>query len=119
MIFFSKIHSFLEEYIDFPPLNLPTRETDKDNFQESDIEKLAEICRQCWELGDGPIQNIVHVLEKKWHIHNFIIYREEKVDAFSQKQIVNGNERYYIVLGNDKKSAARRQLMQLMNWDIC
>ncbi|GAB6254509.1 helix-turn-helix domain-containing protein [Peribacillus sp. N1] len=109
MIFFSKIHSFLEEYIDFPPLNLPTREMDKDNFQESDIEKLADLCRQCWELGDGPIQNIVHVLEKNGIFITSLSTGEEKVDAFSQKQIVNGDERYYIVLGNDKKSAARRQ----------
>ncbi|SUV06329.1 putative DNA-binding protein [Priestia megaterium] len=110
MKLFSKIYSFLEEYIDFPPLNLPRVDEYKDDYTDEDIENLTKLIREQWGLGDGPISNMIYVLEKNGLIVTSLsTTNQEKVDAFSQKQIVDGKERYFIVLGNDKKSAARRQ----------
>ncbi|MGG0506262.1 XRE family transcriptional regulator [Priestia megaterium] len=109
MKLFSKIYSFLEEYIDFPDLNLPKIDEYKDDYTDEDIEDLAKLIREYWGLGDGPISNMIHVLEKNGLIVTSLSANQEKIDAFSQKQIVDGKERYFIVLGNDKKSAARRQ----------
>lgn len=109
MKLFSKIYSFLEEYIDFPALNLPKVDEYKDDYTDEDIEDLAKLIREYWGLGDGPIPNIIYVLEKNGLIVSSLSANQEKIDAFSQKQIVDGKERYFIVLGNDKKSAVRRQ----------
>ncbi|PFD01806.1 DNA-binding protein [Bacillus cereus] len=109
MLIVTKIYSFLEKYIDFPVLNLPKLEMKYDDYQNEDIEVLAQAVREYWRLGEEPIKNIVHLLEKNGLILTSLSTDQDKIDAFSQKQIVNGQERYYIVLGSDKKSAVRRQ----------
>ena len=78
-----RILTFLEGYIQFPQMNIPT-----DLNKNEDIEELATKVRRYWNLGDGIIGNMLTLL--------------------SQKQTVNGNSRYFVSLGNDKKSACTR-----------
>ena len=98
-----KLFAFLNEYIEFPELNLP--EID-DNLS---IEDKALKLREYWGLGEEPITDIVYVLEKNGIIVSSMNTNTDNIDAISQKQIINGKKHYIIVLGNDKFSASRRQ----------
>lgn len=98
-----RLLKFIQGYIKFPEMNLP----DKLN-RNDDIETLAENTRNYFNLGDGPIGNMVSLLEI-----NGIFISATNIDkkgalAFSQKQSIDKECRYFISLGNDKKSAPIR-----------
>lgn len=99
----SRIYHFLNKYIDFPQLNLP-----KIDFEASIEEKALQL-RQQWGVGQDPIPNMVRQLEKNGFIVTSFCTEGRSIDAFSQRQEVNGNEYYFIVLGSDKNTAVRRQ----------
>lgn len=102
-ILLGKIFSVLNEYIEFPKLNLP------DIDPELSIEEKAMKVREYWGIGHEPIQDIIYVLEKNGIIITAMNTNTENVDAFSQRQDINGEMHYIIALGNDKGSATRRQ----------
>lgn len=98
------IYEYLSELIEFPELNLPKR----DNHLEWDddaIEELATSVREHWGIGDKPITNIVHLMEKNGIMVFSVDTDSQKVDAFCQHR----KGRPFIFLGNDKQSAFRRQ----------
>lgn len=98
-----KLFNFFNEYIEFPNLNLP-------EFDEGlSIEDKALKLREYWGLGEEPISDIIHILEKNGIIVSEIYTNSDNIDAFSQQQNIDGEKRYIIVLGNDKFSATRRQ----------
>lgn len=98
-----KLYNFLNEYIEFPQLNIP-------KFDESmSIEEKAIRLREYWELGEEPIKDIIYVLEKNGIIVTSMRTDSNEVDAFTQQQIIDGNQYFIVVLGNDKGSAVRRQ----------
>lgn len=103
----TEAYSLLEEYIDFPKLNIPSFEIK--NLDSSEIEEIALKTRMAWGIGEEPINNIVYLLEKNGVIVSTIETSSQKVDAFSHTQIINGAERFIVILGNDKQSAVRRQ----------
>ncbi|MFC0212129.1 helix-turn-helix domain-containing protein [Paenibacillus chartarius] len=133
--YFSKICDFLERYIDFPPVNLPSikdlielNDTKVDNphqLEREDIEEIALALRKYWGIGEEPITNIVFLLEKNGIIMTSLATDTHKIDAFSQRQMISNRERYVIVLGDGKQSACRRQFdtahelghMLLHNWN--
>lgn len=98
-----KLFNFLNEYIEFPSLNLPEFD------EELSVEDKAFKLREYWGLGEEPISDIIYVLEKNGIIVSSIHTNSDNIDAFSQQQNINGQKRYIIVLGNDKFSATRRQ----------
>lgn len=98
-----KIFSILNEYIEFPKLNLPSIDP------ELPIEEIAMKVREYWDIGDEPIQDVIYILEKNGIRITSTNTNTENVDAFSQRQDINGETNYIIVLGNDKGSATRRQ----------
>ena len=53
-----RILTFLEGYIQFPQMNIPT-----DLNKNEDIEELATKVRRYWNLGDGIIGNMLTLLE--------------------------------------------------------
>lgn len=102
--FIVEIYNFLNEYLNFPKLDLPR----KSEFEEIHIEADAKYLRDYWGLGNEPIQNMVDLLEKKGIIVSAIKTKTKKIDAFTQ--IINNNDfkQYCIILGNDKQSYVRR-----------
>lgn len=98
-----KLYNFLNEYIEFPKLNIPKFDEDMS------IEEKAIKLREYWELGEEPIKDIIYVLEKNGIIVTSMRMDSNEVDAFTQQQIINGNQYFIIVLGNDKGSSVRRQ----------
>lgn len=98
-----RLLAFVQAYIKFPEMNLPEGLNRND-----DIEILAEQVRNHFELGDGPIGNMVSLLEV-----NGIFISATNIDkkgalAFTQKQSIDKTPRYFISLGNDRKSAPIR-----------
>ena len=98
-----RILTFLEGYIQFPQMNIST-----DLNKNEDIEELATKVRRYWNLGDGIIGNMLTLLEINGIIVSDANINKKGALSFSQKQTVNGNSRYFVSLGNDKKSACTR-----------
>src|SRR5205085_10668230 len=67
------------------------------------IQQLARDCRRAWGLGDGPIANVVALLESKGITLTRVNFGADQVNAFSYW---NG-DRPFIFLSSDKGSAAR------------
>lgn len=99
----SKIYHFLTMYIEFPELNIPSVDFDQE------IEEVTLQVRYHWGLGLDPIPNMIRLLEKHGFIITTFSTEAEKIDAFSQRQEIDGNEYYFIVVGSDKNSPGRRQ----------
>ncbi|QCT73733.1 helix-turn-helix domain-containing protein [Macrococcoides canis] len=99
------IRSFLEEYVDFPVLDIPN----VDNLKERNPEMIAQVVRNEWGLNDKPIKNIVNLLENKGFVLSSINLEKDIIDAFGTHQVIKEIEYYTIVLGNNKKSFYRRQ----------
>ena len=100
----AKIYEFLEEYIDFPEFKIP--QIDIENI---DIEEITLELRDYWGLGVNPIGNIINVMEKNGIVVSSFKTNESKIDAFTQIHKVNNVERPFVVVGDDKESAVRRQ----------
>lgn len=100
------IYEYVSEYIEFPELNLPDLPQYQNvKWDNNTIEQLAQKVRNYWEVGDKPITNIVHLLERNGIMVFSVDTDSEKVDAFCQHR----KGRPFIFLGNDKQSAFRRQ----------
>ena len=98
-----KIISFIERYIRFPEMNLPTNLNKHD-----DMETLATKVRRHWGLGDGPIGNMVTLLEVNGIAISGMNVDKKGSVSFTQKQSIDRNSRYLVCLGNDRKSATIR-----------
>lgn len=96
---------FLSRFVKLPIVNLPAEiaPPQQGRYSLSEIEEIATMVRRHWTLGDGPIANMVALLET----HGVIVTRFEignqKIDAFSAW--IDG--RPYIFLGSDKGSCVR------------
>lgn len=93
----NKLIDTLEEYLTLPEINFPQYEANS----LLNIEQIALKCREYWGLGDGPIKNIVRVVENAGAIVSTFGEVSEKVDALS----IHRNRP--IILLNSTKSAAR------------
>lgn len=103
-----QIYNFLCEYLELPYLELPVNRLGKFN----DIEEIALRLRQYWNLGEKPIPNMVNLIENKGIIVSAFDVDSDKIDAFTQVQTSVYGKQYCVVVGNNKKSAVRR------NFDI-
>ncbi|QQE77757.1 ImmA/IrrE family metallo-endopeptidase [Alicyclobacillus sp. SO9] len=100
------IYSYLSNFIEFPELNLPdTIRYSDTEWDETSIETLARDLRRYWGIGEQPITNIVHLMERNGIIVYSVDTDSRKVDAFCQQR----TGRPFVFLGNDKQSAFRRQ----------
>lgn len=99
------IYDYLADYIEFPELNLPDTSQYNTDWENDIIEDLATKVREYWGIGDKPIANIVHLLERNGIMVFSVETDSQKVDAFCQHR----TGRPFIFLGNDKQSAFRRQ----------
>jgi Zn-dependent peptidase ImmA (M78 family)/DNA-binding XRE family transcriptional regulator len=91
----------IEEHVDLPELHVPRFAPGPHSPEE--IETIAERTRLAWRLDDGPLPNVVRVLER----HGIVVVRassfSREVDAFS----VLHEGRPIIVLGTEKGVTAR------------
>ncbi|MFD1363651.1 helix-turn-helix domain-containing protein [Lentibacillus salinarum] len=99
---------FLEQYIEFPMLNIPDVPI-KDFWEKDEIEDLADNVRNMWGIGDDPIHNLIFELERNGIFISGILTNTQEIDAYSQKKVINGRDYCFMLLAKDKKSAVRRQ----------
>lgn len=101
MDFLSQIYSLLQDYIEFPkyePLNL------RENALP---EEAAATLRRVWNLGNGPIDNLVSIVEQHGILVTSFSTRTDDVDAFSKFVETGDSPTYLIAYSNNKTSAAR------------
>lgn len=64
MEWLEEVSSQLEEFVDYPAVNLPSFELGRlAQITDSVIEEAADACRKLWNLGDGPIGDTLLLLE--------------------------------------------------------
>ena len=102
------IYEFLNNYFNYPQLDLPEIDIDIDLNNKENIEDIAMKARNYWGLGNQPIENMVNLLENKGIIVSTLNLYNKKIDAFTQVHEINNKEKYCVVLSNDKQSVARR-----------
>lgn len=101
------IYKFLEKYIEFPKLNIP--KINQKDLEDRNYYNIVKDIRKFWNLGDKPINNIINVLEANGFILSSFNTNTYDIDAFTHYVKRNGEKIFCIVLGNEKKSFARRQ----------
>jgi Zn-dependent peptidase ImmA (M78 family) len=90
----------------FPAVNIPQFEPTRSSshsYTEDEIEDIAEAVRKFFNLGLGPISNVIRLLETKGVIICRLSIPGEKIEAFSYWS----GDRPFVFLASDKKSAAR------------
>jgi Zn-dependent peptidase ImmA (M78 family)/DNA-binding XRE family transcriptional regulator len=102
-----EIYYYLQEYINFPPVKLMTK--DSEGYSFDDIQKIAKEVRYSWGLGLGPISNITLLLENKGFIIAKIPVGIKSVDACSKLYIRNNIKRPIIFLTEDKSAVRSRR----------
>ena len=102
---FDEIRRYFEEYVNYPHINLPIipQELLKERYDFEDMERIATYVREYWNLGNGPIENLISLLQENGVIISKIRIKNNKIDAFSKWL----NSVPYIFLTVDKNCAVR------------
>ncbi|WP_289142445.1 ImmA/IrrE family metallo-endopeptidase [uncultured Brevibacillus sp.] len=101
------IQLYLNEIIDFPEVKIP-RIITRENYIPTDFEEIDEIAskvRNMWGLGNGPISNVVLLLEKMGAIVARSPFSNYSIDACS---VWEDDDRPFILLSNDKTAPRSR-----------
>lgn len=101
MNFISILYSYLNEYIEFPTLRIPTIS------EGTDAEDAASALREYWNLYDKPIDNLVYLVEQNGILVTCFDTDTDDIDAFSQMIDINGDSIYLIGYSKNKGTAAR------------
>lgn len=101
MDFVAAIYSFLKDYIEFPKLNIP-------DCAHKTPEEAAMCLRQYWNLGSGPILNLIDIVERHGIIVTCFPTKTNTIDAFSQKVHMWNNESAFLIGYSNNKSSASR-----------
>lgn len=102
---FAQTAAYFSQFVNYPAVSLPDIAPPKNSvgYSESEIEDAATACRRHWGLGDGPIANVVALLESKGIVIARCEFGNDTVSAFSFWE----GTRPFIFLGADRESACR------------
>jgi Zn-dependent peptidase ImmA (M78 family)/transcriptional regulator with XRE-family HTH domain len=102
-----RVMELVSGFITLPVARIPNLGTgvEPEDITAEDIEKAAASLRSHWGLGQGPISNVVYLLENHGAVTTRLELGAATLDAFSEWSAYF--ERPFIVLGADKASAAR------------
>lgn len=100
MEFLSQVYTMLQDYIEFPPY-------EPISLGHLTPEEAAFELRRTWELGDGPIDNLVPILEQHGILVTTFSASTDDVDAFSSLVDVGDTQAFLIAYSSNKTSAAR------------
>ena len=112
----SKMYEVILNYMNVPELNIP--DTSAINVTEdianvdsdqavNEIEKLAKLVREHWDLGNGPIDNLQYALQSNGIIVTGFRDVDTDIDAFSQQITIDGKVVYIIALAIGSKPIER------------
>ena len=102
-----EIADYVSEFVELPTVNLPVLDVpDKpQRFSDEFIENAADSVRRFWKLGNGPISNVVWLLENNGVVIGSSEIGAETLDALSDWH--DEDRRIYMLLAADKRSAVR------------
>jgi Zn-dependent peptidase ImmA (M78 family)/transcriptional regulator with XRE-family HTH domain len=104
-----EILDYQSKFFDFPSLNLPKVDV-PDDFRKIDtrfLDKLALLVRDHWDIGAGPMPDLLLEMENNGIVVSRINVDAEKLDAFSQWSLESNVP--FVVLGREKASAVRQR----------
>jgi Zn-dependent peptidase ImmA (M78 family)/transcriptional regulator with XRE-family HTH domain len=84
----------LQEIVELPPFDVPEHPA----RDERAAEEAADLVRRAWQVPDGPIPDVVHLLERHGIVAARFRVATDKVDAFN----IPYPDRPVVVLGADK-----------------
>lgn len=112
----AKIYEALEQYIDFPLLNLPAvnysggyniyDDSDCEKMY-SELEEIALMVRKHWQLGLEPIRDLQYLLESNGIVVTGFETDTESIDAFSQRTRICGEQICFIAVDQGRKPEGR------------
>ena len=113
--YLAQIYLVLFEYIDFPRLNIPKVDFHSGNtshdYEDADegeqLEDIAIKVREHWGIGTAPIKDLRYTLEANGIIVTCFDTNAEKIDAFSQRTIINNGDVFFIVISKTGQTLAR------------
>lgn len=91
----------VERDVELPAVDIPA--LDVETGDRTEIEGLAAAVREHWALGNGPLGNVLALLESKGCVVVRLVTESEGIDAYSRWS----GPRPVIVLTLDKNDAAR------------
>lgn len=99
--------SYVRGFVDLPAVNLPRLSIPADisMLSQETIEGAALECRRHWGLGDGPISNVVWLVENNGVVVSRFELDADKLDAFSVWSTIDHTP--YVVLNAGIESAVR------------
>ena len=112
----AKMFQILAQYVDFPVLNLPKVEfVGSDNefddvaqeAMQEEIESIALAVREYWELDLSPISNLQLTLEENGIVITGFDTVDRKIDAFSQRTLIDGGNVFFIAVAQGEKPKGR------------
>lgn len=98
-----RFYNFLQNYLEFPQLNIPKFEDDE--VEHKDYDMLTIKARNFWNLDKKPILNMVNLLEENGIIISTVEVPDKRIDAFTQ---THNNNLFCIMLEDTKISMARK-----------
>lgn len=102
-------YDYLSEYINFPKFDMSNvLDMDIGSLSDEIIERTANNLRVKWNIGEGPINDLSHVLEANGIIIAETNMSSRKLDAVSQ--FIDG--RPFIALTDNHESAVRRRFSE-------
>lgn len=91
----------VERDVELPIVDIPA--LDIESGDRTEIEAFAAVVRTHWGLGNGPLVNVIALLESKGCVVVRLVSESEGIDAYSRWS----GPRPVIVLTQDKNDAAR------------
>ena len=102
-----EVTSYLRGFVRFPRVNLPRFGTPKrlSDIDAETITSYAYRTRDFWGLGQGPISDVMLLLENNGVIVSKAVFETKRMDGFSGFDV--GSATPYVIVAYDKGSAAR------------
>lgn len=100
----------LQHHLDFPVVDIPDLVGDRhfSTLTEKDLEDAAGALRRHWGCGDGPISDILLLLENAGIVVGTDLIKSNAIDGQSAWML--HDNRPYILLAKDKENAFRRAM---------
>ena len=104
-----EISHSLQSWVDFPSLNIPQIDAqDYHEISDQDIEEMARQCRKAWNLGDGPISDVMLAIENAGIIITRDYMKTVKMDGVSSWSKLDS--RPYILVAREKETCVRSRM---------
>ena len=101
----------LQSILEFPAVNFPLSLVEDNSYRNlsfADLEEIASGVRKYWNLGEGPITNMVLVAENAGAVFGIDRLGSTAIDG--QSTWCSIDDRPYILLNSDKYTEFRRQM---------